>query len=783
MSTATAIPADVITRHGLTADEYARIRQRLGREPNLTELGVFSVMWSEHCSYKSSRVHLKTLPTEGKYVLQGPGENAGIIDVGEGWACVFKIESHNHPSYVEPFEGAATGVGGILRDVFTMGARPVAIMDSLRLGPLAPSEDPSGATTPAMAAKNHAILDGIVRGIAHYGNCFGVANLGGETNFEAGYSGNPLVNAFALGVARQDGLFFGKASGVGNPILYVGAKTGRDGIHGATMASEEFSAASESKRPNVQVGDPFLEKLLLEACLEAMQTGAIAGIQDMGAAGLTSSTCEMGARAGTGMDLDLDRVPQRDANMSAYEMLLSESQERMLLVAHKGREEEVFAVFRKWGLDAVTVGTVTSDGNMRVRHQGQIVVEIPNAALTDEAPRYQRPQQKPERTVPLDPEPSWLPSNRLDLGAELLAVLAAPNNCSKHWVYEQYDTMVRGNTLAGPGGDAGVIRLKGTRRALAMALDGNARFSRLDPRQGARLAVAEAARKVACTGAEPMAATNCLNFGNPEKPEVMWELAEAIAGMGEACRALGTPITGGNVSLYNETLGHGIWPTPVIGVVGGMEWAGVGSAEPLRLRFQNAGRAVLLISGASHLSRAERLQRFGGTEYAAARINKLWGLPPALDLAREHALHRWLQQVHGELESAHQVSQGGLAVSLAECCLACTVEQVRQPDCGVAVELDALPHAPGDTAAPGWLSLFEEPASRVIVSCLEAKAAQMLQSAQAAGLEAAVIGQTTESGFLVRQSGQTLIDLSLERLQAAWGGSLAQQLEPEKALA
>ncbi|MGH9393530.1 MAG: phosphoribosylformylglycinamidine synthase subunit PurL, partial [Terriglobales bacterium] len=473
-----------------------------------------------------------------------------------------------------------TGVGGILRDVFTMGARPVAIMDSLRFGPLCGDQD---------SARNQSILAGVVAGIAHYGNCFGVANLGGETVFAPGYSANPLVNAFALGIARDDQLFFGKATGVGNPVIYVGAKTGRDGIHGATMASEEFSEGSAAKRPNVQVGDPFLEKLLLEACLEAMATGAILGIQDMGAAGLTSSSCEMGARAGTGIELDLDRVPQRESGMQADEMLLSESQERMLLVAAQWREAEVFAVFRKWGLDAVTVGAVTADGMLRVRHHGAVVAEIPNTALTAAAPTYDRPRHPAPRRYPLEPLPQWLPEAARDLQADVLSLLASPNVCSKAWIWEQYDTMVRTNTLAGPGGDAGVIGIKGTPYGLAMALDGNARWCQLDPRAGARLAVAEAARKVACVGARPMAATNCLNFGNPEKPEVMWELAEAIAGIGEACRVLDTPITGGNVSLYNETLGEGIYPTPVLGIVGLMN-----TGMPVRIPFQHPGRALVL---------------------------------------------------------------------------------------------------------------------------------------------------------------------------------------------
>jgi phosphoribosylformylglycinamidine synthase len=754
---------DIIAQHGINAEEYEKIRGLLGRDPNLTELGVFSVMWSEHCSYKSSRLHLKNLPTAGPQVLQGPGENAGVIDVGDGWACVFKIESHNHPSYIEPFQGAATGVGGILRDVFTMGARPVAIMDSLRFGPCQPGE----GTTADVAMRNHAIVEGVIGGIAHYGNCFGVANLGGETVFDAGYSANPLVNAFALGIARQDALFFGKASGVGNPVIYVGAKTGRDGIHGATMASEEFSDASAGKRPNVQVGDPFLEKLLLEACLEVMQTGAVAGIQDMGAAGLTSSSCEMGARAGTGIALDLDRVPQRETGMSAYEMLLSESQERMLLVAHKGREAEVFAVFRKWGLDAVTVGEVTADGLLRITHKGELVALIPNTALTDAAPKYDRPQKAPRRTLPLEPPPgARTAAEKRDWSADLRGLLGSPNIASKAWVYESYDTMVRTNTLAGPGGDAGVIRLKGTKRGLAMALDGNGRYCELDPRLGAQLAVAEAARKVACVGARPIAATNCLNFGNPEKPEVMWQLAQAITGIGEACRALGTPITGGNVSLYNETLGRGIQPTPVVGVVGTMD-APSGEVSPLPARFADQGRAIVLLSGAPVTDAATAWREFGASEYAAFQLHQLWGQPPALDLKREHALHTVLIEAHrqGWLDSAHQVSTGGIATCLVECSLAHTVERIPEAVFGLAVNLDSVAERELDDC----LVLFGERASQVVVSCDPAHVERLQQAARTAGIDAFPIGVTTAEGFTLTRGGRPLVGDDLDFLADAWG--------------
>src|SRR5246500_2915678 len=614
-----SISPELLKQHSLTSEEYARIEAALGRTPSLTELGIYSVMWSEHCSYKSSRVHLRRLPTRGQRtsgpgsVVQGPGENAGIIDIGDGWACAFKIESHNHPSYIEPFQGATTGVGGILRDIFTMGARPLAVMDSLRFGPISEEELGKGGSASAVVHKNHSLLEGVVSGIAAYGNCFGVPNLGGETRFDACYSGNPLVNAFALGLVRRDEIFYAKASGIGNPVIYVGAKTGRDGIHGATMASEEFKAGAEQKRPNVQVGDPFMEKLLLEACIEAMRTGAIVGIQDMGAAGLTCSTCEMGARGGVGLDVELDLVPQRETGMSAYEIMLSESQERMLLVAEKGREQEVLRVFAKWGLDAVIVGTVQPEPRLRIRHHGELMADIPNQSLTDDAPLYHRPVGTWLAPVPLDPPAEVLEELKKprDYTADLKKLLASANICSKRWVFEQYDSMVQTNTVQGPGGEAGVMRIKGTgtphpttpnagvlgtptpghERGLAMALAGNSRWCFLDPKLGAMHAVAEAARKVACTGATPVAATNCLNFGNPEKPEIMAQFSATIDGIAEACTALGTPITGGNVSLYNETKGEGIYPTPVVGVVGILD--DVSKAVPNS--FRQAGDHVLLI--------------------------------------------------------------------------------------------------------------------------------------------------------------------------------------------
>src|ERR1700716_308624 len=680
-SAISSVTPEMIREHGLPPEQFEKIRQLLGgREPTRTELGIFSVMWSEHCSYKSSRVHLKRLPTRSKLVVQGPGENAGIVDIGDGWACAFKIESHNHPSFIEPFQGAATGVGGILRDIFTMGARPVAVMDSLRFGPISAdaelrSAGQPGAAVPTQAEihKNHSVMEGVVSGVASYGNCFGVPNLGGEVKFEPCYSGNPLVNAFALGLVRRDQIFYGRASGEGNPVIYVGSKTGRDGIHGATMASEEFSEGSEAKRPNVQVGDPFLEKLLLEACLEAMQTGAIVGIQDMGAAGLTCSTCEMGGRGNVGIEIELDRVPQRETGMSPYEIMLSESQERMLLVAQKGREQEVFSIFAKWGLDAVEVGTVTTDNKLRVLQHGQVVAEIPNQALTDDAPVYKRPLARWEPPVPREMPAQIKLGETNDFAKNLKQLLASPNICGKRWVWQQYDHMVQTNTVEAPGaGDAGVIRIKDSNhedppRGLAMALDGNGRWCYLDPRLGAMHAVAEAARKVACAGATPVGATNCLNFGNPEKPHIMWQFSQTIDGITKACEELDTPITGGNVSFYNETLGEGIYPTPVIGVVGLLEDV----HKTAKMHFAQAGREIVLLRANETGDAVDAELGFGSSEYAKEILGALWGYPPELDIEKEATLQRALVAIirAGLVESAHDCSDGGLAVALVESAL------------------------------------------------------------------------------------------------------------------
>jgi len=879
---ATITPA-LLKTHSITAEEYTRIEAALGRTPSLTELGIFSVMWSEHCSYKSSRVHLKRLPTKGTRlsgpgaVVQGPGENAGIIDVGDGWACAFKIESHNHPSYIEPYQGAATGVGGILRDIFTMGARPLAVMDSLRFGPLQEQgggkreegEDGKDASPSSLFplpssldyARNRHTMAGVVHGVGGYGNCFGVPNLGGETRFEDCYSGNPLVNAFALGLVRTDEIFYAKAEGIGNPVFYVGAKTGRDGIHGATMASEEFTEGSEQKRPNVQMGDPFLEKLLLEACLEVMKTGAVLGIQDMGAAGLTCSTCEMGARGELGVTIELNKVPQRETGMTSYEIMLSESQERMLLVAEKGREEEVLAVFRKWGLDCAEVGIVTADDVMRVYHGGILQAEIPNKALTDNAPVYHRPVGTWNPPVPKDP-PAWVLEELKkprDYTADLKKLLTSPNICSKHYIYEQYDSMVQTNTVQGPGGEAGVMRIKGTgrrsrrvteptvfqtvngqrstdfvgsatlaasaeglapaavehsvlgtvlsfvaqstpegeaemlaeqsarsihlvhpnadvdeatpkpERGLAMALAGNGRWCYLDPKLGAMHAVAEAARKVACTGATPVAATNCLNFGNPEKPEIMAQLSAAIDGIAEACTALGTPVTGGNVSLYNETKGEGIYPTPVIGIVGILD--DVTKAVPSA--FQRPGEDILLVhweEGTAHgASKSDKIREFGSSEYAKTVLGTMWGSPPDLDIQEESALHICLRAIAetGLASSICDVSDGGIAVALAKASISS----------GIGFRV---------TCADVY-DLFTEYASTAIVSCASenVNAICAAMDKERTCMIATTIGQTEPNRVSIYRPGgvfskeQTLIDAPIDDLLAVFSNSLESQLAEE----
>jgi phosphoribosylformylglycinamidine synthase len=790
------VTPQIAAEHGLSPDEYARTQKILGRDPNLTELGIFSVMWSEHCSYKSSRVHLKRLPTRGPHVVQGPGENAGVVDIGDGLVAVFKIESHNHPSFVEPFQGAATGVGGILRDIFTMGARPIAVLDSLRFGPVTsevsgarravagstlggrsfssdiPSPKEEGALAPEVIpeeiARNRAILDGVVRGIAFYGNCFGVPTVGGEVMFEPCYSNNPLVNALALGIARKDELFFARAHGAGNPVIYVGAKTGRDGIHGASLlASAEFSEESQQKRPNVQVGDPFMEKLLLEACLEAMRTGAIVAIQDMGAAGLTSTSSEMASRGGAGIEIDLARVPQRETGMTGYEMMLSESQERMLLVAERGREGEVFDVFQKWGLDAVEIGRVTDDGKLRVLNHGRMAAEIPAHALAEEGPRYERPIAAPKAAPASDLPLVEFAREGTDLTQNFRRLLASPAIASKYWVTEQYDSMVRTNTRVGPGsGDAAVLRLKETKHALALSTDGNGRWGFLSPRLGAMHAVAEAARNVACTGARPIAATNCLNFGNPEKPEVMWQFTEAIDGIAEACRVLETPITGGNVSFYNETLGKPIYPTPVLGVLGLLEDAecALGSG------FRNEGDLILLLdaSGASAVSSEQQRSEFSSSEYAKAIHGIVAGAPPAIDLAAEKRLIDCLVKLAAEraILSAHDVSDGGVAATVAESCF---------DSAGLSAQIDL--GSSKETGELAEFALFGERGARAVVSLASASLAHATAITAQYNIKVRRIGSVTRGDFRIQYNGAPVIRGKMDSFLRTWSESLGKAIE------
>ncbi|MSO45292.1 MAG: phosphoribosylformylglycinamidine synthase subunit PurL [Acidobacteria bacterium] len=741
--------SQLIEQHGLTREEYQRILDTLGREPTITELGIYSVMWSEHCSYKSSRVHLKTLPTTGPRVLQGPGENAGAVDIGDGLAAVFKIESHNHPSFIEPYQGAATGVGGIIRDIFTMGARPIALLNSLRFGSL----------DEALVRRTFA---GVVAGIAGYGNSIGIPTVGGEINFDESYTGNPLVNVFCLGIARADEIIRAAASGAGNAVYYVGAKTGRDGIHGATMASAEFDDKSAEKRPAVQVGDPFMEKLLLEACLEVMKTDTLVGIQDMGAAGLTSSSTEMGARGGVGIEIDVALVPQRETGMTPYEIMLSESQERMLMVVKKGREAEVERIFEKWDLHAVRIGEVTTDGRLRVKHHGVVVAEIPNTSLTDDAPHYTRPMAKPAYLTEAQQLSLASLGRPVPTPDVFRRLLASPTVASKRWVYRQYDHMVRTNTLVLPGMGAGVVRVKGTTRALALSVDCNARFVYLDPFAGAQLAVAEAARNVACAGGQPIGATNCLNFGNPQRPEIMWQFAKAVEGMGAACRALDLPITGGNVSLYNETDGSAVLPTPVLGVVGLIEDAD----RVVRRAFQAPGDAVLLLG--------DGREELGGSEYLKVMHGLVRGLPPALDLTREAALQRLLVAgaSSGLIRSAHDCAEGGLAITLAECCF----------DTGYGLEA-AVPVVEGTSSFRDIAALFGESASRVVVSIAADRVGEMISLATRSLVPAAVIGRVGGERIRLTIDGRIVIDEPLADAEDRWSTAIERYFETHHATA
>ena len=725
---------------GLTREEFDIILEILRRPPTEVELGIFSVMWSEHCSYKSSKMHLANLYTKGPQVLQGPGENAGVVDIGDGLAAVFKMESHNHPSYIEPYQGAATGVGGILRDIFTMGARPVALMNSIRFGDMA-------------HPKTKYLLDGVVGGIAGYGNCIGVPTVGGETVFHPSYSQNCLVNVFNVGLARKDKLFFGKAGGEGNLVVYVGARTGRDGIHGATMASAEFAQAGESQRPTVQVGDPFMEKKLLEACLELFKTDSVVGIQDMGAAGLTSSSVEMATRGEVGIELDLDKVPRREENMSAYEVMLSESQERMLMVIKKGTLDQVKKLFSRWGLAAEVVGRVTTDNMIRIRDKGEVVAEIDLKALHNMTPKFAR----------LDSPPfDLLKRRKLDINAipqpkniteTLKTLLASPNLCSKKWVWRQFDHQVMTNTVVRPGSDSAVVRIKGTNKALAMSLDCNSRYCWLNPRLGAAQAVAEATRNVACSGAKPLAVTDCLNFGSPESPDVMWEFTQAIIGVSEACEALNAPVVSGNVSFYNQTDDKPIWPTPQIGALGLIEDV----SKIVDQYFTTEGDLVILLG--------ETYLELGGSEYISVIHGMEKGAPPSLNLEREASLQKLLLHLadKGLVSSMHDVSTGGLAVALAEGLFGPTTDGA--PKLGLEIYLNA------DIRAD--FPLFSESQSRVVVSCPQSKMDDVLAAAKERKTPAKLIGMVKRDRMVVKLNRAPVIDIETTELEKIWADSLS----------
>jgi phosphoribosylformylglycinamidine synthase len=722
------VDAELARAHGLADEEYERLVKLLGRAPTWTELGITSALWSEHCSYKSSKVYLREFPSSGPHVLQGPGENAGVVDIGHGWVAVFKMESHNHPSFIEPYQGAATGVGGILRDVFTMGARPIACMDSLRFGAID-------------APRMRSLVDGVVRGVGDYGNCVGVPTVGGETGFHPSYDGNILVNAFALGIARRDRIFHARAAGVGNSVLYAGSRTGRDGIHGATMASESFDAESEQKRPTVQVGDPFTEKVLLEACLEAMRSSAIVAIQDMGAAGLTSSSLEMAGRGGMGVRLDLDRVPLREPGLTPYEIMLSESQERMVLVVQRGREEEIARVFRRWGLEVARIGEVTREGRAEIRFQGRLAADLPIGPLTDQAPVYRRPvaepadlaarQARPEVPIPADPAEA------------LRRLLATPELASKEWVYRQYDHTVRTSTVTGPGADAAVLLLKGTPMGLAMTCDVNPVYCHLDPRRGGAQAVAEAVRNLACVGAEPVGLTDCLNFGSPEIPEVMWEFRECVRGMAEACRALGVPVVSGNVSLYNTTEGRSIHPTPTVAMVGLVPDLG----NLPEGGFARAGDRVLLLGASA--------SEFGGSAYLRLLHGVEQGRPPAVDLDAEGRLARLLRRLIGDglLRTAHDLAEGGLAVALAEATF------VRR--------LGARLRFPGLAAA----DLFAESQARAVVAVSPRFAERVLRLAEEAGVAVHEAGEVGGEELRLEFDGG-LVAADVAELERIWATAL-----------
>ncbi|MGG1401345.1 phosphoribosylformylglycinamidine synthase subunit PurL [Bacillus salipaludis] len=727
---------------GLTAEEFDKVIEILGRKPNYTETGIFSVMWSEHCSYKNSKVVLRRFPTSGPHVLQGPGEGAGIVDIGDKQAVVFKIESHNHPSAIEPYQGAATGVGGIIRDVFSMGARPIALLNSLRFGEL---DNP----------KTKYLFENVVAGIAGYGNCMGIPTVGGEIYFDSSYEGNPLVNAMCVGLIDHDQIQKGVAKGIGNPVIYVGAATGRDGIHGATFASEELSENSEAKRPAVQVGDPFMEKLLLEATLELIASGHVVGIQDMGAAGLTSSSSEMASKAGNGIELNLDLVPQREKEMSAYEMMLSESQERMLVVAKKGKEEDVEKIFNKWGLHSAVIGRVTDDNQLRILHKGEVVAEIPADKLAEDAPVYCKPSTVApyyEKYSTLDPAAEF--EGPKDFNSILKQLLASPTIASKEWVYQQYDYMVRTNTAVIPGSDAAVVAIRGTRKALAMTTDCNGRYVYLDPFTGGAIAVAEAARNVVCSGAEPLAITDNLNFGSPEKPEIFWQFEKAADGISEACRQLNTPVIGGNVSLYNESNGEAIFPTPTIGMVGLIK-----DIEQITTQeFKKDGDFIFLVG--------ETKAEIGGSEYQKIVTGKIEGRPPQLNLSLERNIQAFTLKVirEGFVQSAHDAAEGGLAVAIAESCISGNI----------GAEIQLTDELRTD------ISLFSETQSRIVLSVLKEHVGKVQEIAKLMEVPIIEIGKVRGKELSISHNGKIVISQPIADLSKAWRNAIPDIMQSDR---
>jgi phosphoribosylformylglycinamidine synthase subunit PurL len=717
----------VYSQMGLTDEEFSRIEKILGRLPNYTEVGLFSVMWSEHCSYKNSKPVLKKFPVTGPHVLQGPGEGAGVVDIGDNQAVVFKIESHNHPSAIEPYQGAATGVGGIIRDVFSMGARPIAILNSLRFGEL-------------KNARGKYLFEEVVAGIAGYGNCIGIPTVGGEIQFDACYEGNPLVNAMCVGILNHEDIKKGQAHGAGNTVMYVGAKTGRDGIHGATFASEELTEASEEKRPAVQVGDPFMEKLLLEACLEVIKSDALVGIQDMGAAGLTSSSAEMASKAGSGIEMNLDLVPQRETGMTPYEMMLSESQERMLLVVKNGREQEIIDIFKRYGLEAVAIGRVTDDKMLRLLHHGEVVAEVPADALSEDAPVYYKPSIEPAYYRTFQKMENRIPKVE-NIEETLLQLLQQPTIASKEWVYNQYDYMVRTNTVVAPGSDGAVVRIRGTRKALAMTTDCNSRYIYLDPETGGKIAVSEAARNIVCSGGEPLAITDCLNFGSPENPEIFWQLEKAADGISEACRVLKTPVISGNVSLYNETNDTAIYPTPVIGMVGLIQDLNHITTQ----QFKQPGDLIYLLG--------ETKPEFGGSELQKLTYGEIFGKSPSLDLDLEVLYQEQILTAirAGLVASCHDVSEGGVAVALSECI-------VGADGIGADVELQ------GEAVT----QLFSESQSRFILSVKEENREQFERF-----VSTKLIGRVTAEPILqISVNNETVVKVEAEKIKKAWKGAI-----------